>query len=228
MRYTVDSDLAHFRYIAASLVRFLIRAREKAEPGFLTRTEYERWQLTEVAHDRRNVLELLELADQAINQMDGKFLDLCTSGGLSVSASWHDKGPVGNLKICVASFVDHVYALPRAIRFAREGQAIDWANLAAWEILPAFRDALDQLPCPSKAKQTARVVYVTLDQAAAVVRRSKRTLERYKGKGMPAPLVKGGGGRPAEWDWADLHPWLQKEFDRVLPEEFPAERLSDI
>ncbi len=64
------------------------------------------------------------------------------------------------------------------------------------------------------------IQYVTLDQAAAMVSRSKRTLERYKNQ-MPEPSVRGGGkGKPDEWDWAILRPWLEGQFDRKLPERF--------
>jgi hypothetical protein len=64
------------------------------------------------------------------------------------------------------------------------------------------------------------IYYVTLDQAAALVNRNKRTLERKKKK-MPAPAVKGGGGKPTEWIWSELRPWLEKEFGRRLPEVPP-------
>jgi hypothetical protein len=66
--------------------------------------------------------------------------------------------------------------------------------------------------------------YVTLDQAAATVNRSKRSLERLKSK-MPAPKIRGGGGKPDEWDWAEIRPWLIKEFGRQLPERFPGRRV---
>ncbi len=65
--------------------------------------------------------------------------------------------------------------------------------------------------------------YITLDQAAAVVGRSKRTLERYL-ENMPTPDVEGGGGKPHEWKWSTLRPWLMENFDRDLPERFPASR----
>lgn len=65
---------------------------------------------------------------------------------------------------------------------------------------------------------------VTLQQAAAMVSRSKKTLERRK-KNMPIPKVSGGGGKPDEWEWSELRPWLEKEFERKLPERFPADRL---
>jgi hypothetical protein len=66
-------------------------------------------------------------------------------------------------------------------------------------------------------QEPPRIYYITLDQAAALVGRSKRTLERYKRK-MPSPAVEGGGGKPAEWIWSELRPWLEKEFNRLLPE----------
>jgi hypothetical protein len=58
--------------------------------------------------------------------------------------------------------------------------------------------------------------FINLDQASALVNRSKRTLERCKKK-MPQPRVKGGGGKPSEWAWSDLKPWLENEFGRMLP-----------
>jgi hypothetical protein len=66
--------------------------------------------------------------------------------------------------------------------------------------------------------------YVTLDQMAALVSRSKKTLERLK-KRMSNPLpnakVDGGGGKPDEWIWSEIRPWLEAEFSRKLPKLFP-------
>lgn len=67
---------------------------------------------------------------------------------------------------------------------------------------------------------------VTLAQAAGMVHRAKRSLERYKSKGLPMPTVDGGGGRPDLWDWAVLRPWLEEEFGFRLPATFPARRGS--
>lgn len=61
---------------------------------------------------------------------------------------------------------------------------------------------------------------VTLDEAAAMVHRSKKTLERYLAK-MPAPYVQGGGGKPSLWKWDELRPWLEQQFVPDLPERFP-------
>lgn len=79
-------------------------------------------------------------------------------------------------------------------------------------------------PKRARARAEALVQYVTLDQAAATVSRSKRTLERYKAV-MPAPKVTGRRGQAAEWDWAELRPWLSETFRRALPERAPGSGL---
>jgi hypothetical protein len=69
--------------------------------------------------------------------------------------------------------------------------------------------------------------YVTLDQMAASVNRDKKTLERRKarkGNPLPLPAVEGGGGKPDEWIWSEVRPWLEKEFARSLPERYPTLR----
>jgi len=65
---------------------------------------------------------------------------------------------------------------------------------------------------------------ITLQQAAALVHRSKRALEEYKARGMPKPRVRGGGGKPSLWAYAEIRPWLTKTFDISLPERFFADR----
>jgi hypothetical protein len=72
--------------------------------------------------------------------------------------------------------------------------------------------------------------YVTLDMLAALVNRSKRTLEKLKTRSnnpFPAPPVEGGGGKPAEWDYGIARPWLVQEYGKPLPEHFPADRFRD-
>jgi hypothetical protein len=65
--------------------------------------------------------------------------------------------------------------------------------------------------------------YVTLDQMAAIVNRSKKTFERLKQQArLPAPDVEGGGGKPDEWVWSRVRPWLESEFSKKLPECFPS------
>jgi hypothetical protein len=70
--------------------------------------------------------------------------------------------------------------------------------------------------------------YVTLDQAAALVNRSKKTLERLlrqprsEATRMPDPDVVGTGGRPHEWRWGRLRPWLETAFGKSLPPALPS------
>lgn len=66
--------------------------------------------------------------------------------------------------------------------------------------------------------------YIDLDQAAALVNRSKRTLERAQqdaNKQMPLPAVQGAGGRKSEWNYAELRPWLEQEYGKKLPDRPP-------
>jgi hypothetical protein len=67
---------------------------------------------------------------------------------------------------------------------------------------------------------------VTLSQAAALVCRSKRALEKYKHKpgGLPPPDIKGGRGKPDLWKWSTIRPFLHQNFRHDLPETFPGNR----
>lgn len=66
--------------------------------------------------------------------------------------------------------------------------------------------------------------FVTLDQAAALVNRTKRSLSAYRGKGLPDPDVRGGRGKPHEWHWSTLRPFLLT-FRPNLPDRFPSHLL---
>lgn len=65
---------------------------------------------------------------------------------------------------------------------------------------------------------------VTLSQAAALVNRSKRTLERWK-DALPAPDVPGGNGVADRWYWRSLRPVLATKSGMLLPERFPGSRI---
>jgi hypothetical protein len=54
---------------------------------------------------------------------------------------------------------------------------------------------------------------------AAMVNRKKRTLENVED--LPRPDVQGGGGRPSEWLWSKVRPWLEAKFKRSLPSRLP-------
>lgn len=65
--------------------------------------------------------------------------------------------------------------------------------------------------------------YIDLDQAAALVNRVKKTLERAvkNDPSMPRPDIEGGGGKKNEWDYAKLKPWLETKYGRKLPARPP-------
>jgi hypothetical protein len=69
---------------------------------------------------------------------------------------------------------------------------------------------------------------VSLDQAIAMVGRTKRSAERYvqKCQDFPSPVVEGGGGKPHYYDWKEVRVWLGKNFrlSKRLPERFPRRR----
>jgi hypothetical protein len=73
----------------------------------------------------------------------------------------------------------------------------------------------------------AREQYVTLDQMAALVNRSKRTAEKWLTRPknpLPEADVQGLGGKPSEWIYASVRSWLENESGKQLPEHFPAGR----
>jgi hypothetical protein len=86
--------------------------------------------------------------------------------------------------------------------------------------LRELETAVDMLP----EGAPAIVQHVTLDQVAALVNKSKRTLERYKRRKndpLPDPDIPGGGGHADEWEYPAIRPWLERTFHRKLPAQIP-------
>jgi hypothetical protein len=117
-------------------------------------------------------------------------------------------------------FLDRLYDFPGLLPERRKE-----LETLCFEALRAVKARLQQL----KSDETNRhLEYVTLDQMAAVVNRSKRTLERLKTRmvnPLPQPKAEGGGGKPDEWVWSEVRPWLEAEYNKNLAEHFPGSRL---
>lgn len=66
--------------------------------------------------------------------------------------------------------------------------------------------------------------HVTLLQCAGIVKKSKRTLERWKTKdtAFPTPDVIGEDGNADEWKWSVIRPYLEQKSNRKLPAIFPS------
>jgi hypothetical protein len=82
----------------------------------------------------------------------------------------------------------------------------------------------------TEIEEDAVVQRVTLDQMAAIVTQSKRTLEKWKTRKnnpLPTPDVEGGGGKADKWVWSVIRPWLEGAVGFKLPERYPADRFRD-
>jgi hypothetical protein len=94
-------------------------------------------------------------------------------------------------------------------------------RLAHRNIDHEIREAATPAPAPGGVPSRQ---YVTLDKAAAIVNRRKRTLEKHMKRPnnpLPQPDIRGCGGRPSEWEWPKLRMWLEAEYSRSLPPVFP-------
>jgi hypothetical protein len=81
-------------------------------------------------------------------------------------------------------------------------------------------------PPPRECEPETSDCYVTLQQCAAIVGKSKATLkQRYVNGDLPAPAIHGGKGRAHEWNWSAIRPYLEHLFARMLPEHFPGDRV---
>ncbi len=114
---------------------------------------------------------------------------------------------------------------PNYATFLTREQARDWFLAVG---IPMPEELADMRPAafPTTPRKEQECL-VTLAQAAGLVHRSKRALEEYKGRGLPKPRVRGGGGKPSLWAYSEIRPWLTKTFDIPLPERFPADRNAE-
>lgn len=71
--------------------------------------------------------------------------------------------------------------------------------------------------------------YVGFRQMGGIVSASARTVRRrlFDTKKLPAPTDKGGNGNAHRWPWSIAKPILEAEFNRKLPDVFPADTLKN-
>jgi hypothetical protein len=142
---------------------------------------------------------------------------------LEFLGDWRDGDvrPVPRLWLRVTTFDGEIDEWERLTRDAL--RALDEAEPGAAAVpapakcaAPASNQLEQQIQVGIEAPRT----YIDLDQAAALVNRSKRTLERRLGD-MPMPVVQGMGGKKSEWLYAELRPWLETEYGKMLPDRPP-------
>jgi hypothetical protein len=90
-------------------------------------------------------------------------------------------------------------------------------NAAALRASNLVRD-LFYAPRPEAIPGFALPETITLAQAAALVNRSPAGLRHYRTKGMPKPLIRGKKGQPNEYRLSEIRPWLEKTFNRPIPD----------
>jgi len=125
--------------------------------------------------------------------------------------------------------VDHGKPIPEELRERASPRDLDRTAYAERLTAAAASTAGNPNVAPESGPD-AIDCYVTLDKMAAMVDRSKRTLEKlqtHRHNPLPKPDVEGGGGRPHEWKWSNVRLWLEKTYDRVMPEQFPSDRFRD-
>jgi hypothetical protein len=98
---------------------------------------------------------------------------------------------------------------------------LPWNDRWSADVFARLADAVHQQQPP----EPPDLHTVTLAQAAGLVQRSKRTLQKCLHK-LPPPTIRGRKGQPHEWRWSTLRPALEALFDRKLPERVPADRLN--
>jgi hypothetical protein len=59
---------------------------------------------------------------------------------------------------------------------------------------------------------------MTLSTAAILVGRTLAGLRHYRRRGMPKPYVRGKKGQPHEYKVSEMKPWLEKTFNRSIPD----------
>lgn len=181
-------------------------------------TEQIRWPFTDDAHigiPLERLIQEMKLWAEVV----------CTGETRQVSLDWLFEQDV----VSVIAFREHVKS-HRILLDPIDPKKIPkhYLVLPTDELYEWWRNSYKVAVADSKDREADDDRYsnlVTLQQCAAIVNRSKRTLERHK-KRMPKPAVFGGGrGKPDEWEWSIVRTWLQQHFGRELPERFPADRF---
>jgi len=223
-----NNDPGSFHFLAAGFVKDLLAARVRTDPDFVVSPEMrKRWELDADETKSYTTERLLRCSLERF----GKICDWPIVWDTSCSDPPTDEEIVSDVYCHVKDFINRE-ALDNAIAAEKNGQPIDWENGFHWDKLDKIRERLDLLPHPRQSEEKSDLAaaiecHVTLSQMAAMVNRTKKTLERLRDNGkLSAPAVKGGTGRADEWRWSDVRPILQDEYNRQLPEIYPADRFN--
>jgi hypothetical protein len=97
---------------------------------------------------------------------------------------------------------------PRTLRHPLEVRDVE--STALRRAIALLRHGRVQSPPAVEAHEQL----VSLDQAAALAKRRKRTLYNYRGKGLPEPVAgTGHGGQPYLYKWSDMYNFITLTFN---------------
>lgn len=132
------SDLKTYRLTAATMIKFMIRARRQREPNFISKAQWGRWWNTAEPKKAAEIRVLLQNALKA----QGRLTEITPID--SFAEGERDEPTLFEL---VDRFIEE-HAVIAAIRKLEDNAEtpIEWDGLATWSDLQRIRDGLDQLP----------------------------------------------------------------------------------
>jgi len=204
----ITFDLGAFRYAAAAYVKFLIRARWKSEPGFLSEEALGRWKLSNIRDDPHSASQLLLRAGAHLAELNTNYISRCGSGGV---AEYDLSTPEGRLMDNIAFLAEchgggpfHNHELISAALQLPEGNVFAWHSLVDWAKLPEIRNDLDKLPEPDSIPKARKDDGVS----ANIFRHAAKNWNvRFQGGTLFA--VEGGAGA------AYLHRLLSRPDEKI-------------
>lgn len=147
-----DFNLGGFCALVEQLYRFLIRAREKIDPGFLGESDtYQRWGLNNLTGGEGTIFDssrIFRKAQKTAQSIQEGIDEMCNVGGIY---TWDldpllDEDPLGGFKRQVLD-VARSNRLQAVVKRTRKGIPPNWSDVFEWSTLPRIRDFLDQIPC---------------------------------------------------------------------------------
>jgi hypothetical protein len=132
-----------FRVDAASLVRYLVRARAISNPTFPDEWTRKSWRLENLSDETESQVRLLRLARVCCEQISYHMVSIGGSGG--IPGDRPDRTEIDEVVFHICDFTD-VGKIDRAIANIGTTATYDWSGLAQWEELNEIRQGLDLLP----------------------------------------------------------------------------------
>lgn len=170
-------DLRGFCDDTAAFAKYLIRAREKFEPGFLgSPATYAQWKLANVTGDQAPATALLRAAAVLADKMDSHMVSMGGSGGCKLEDA------LDGFKFSASGLSDRP-SIEAMIMGIQQKLNVNWNKLVAWDKLPMIRKHLDELYSHIQVSED-----VTQDTPHVPVAESKR-VKLYGPNDRPVAVI---------------------------------------